>query len=132
VLRRPRLNPPDIGETVIWSASEHLVIERPLAPAPRRQLRHRIAPIVIFLGCAAVIGYLLAKPPASVPAPPGSAATPAQWFHRYAFDKHQRLRLLSLAEHGGVAVLRITLDSGGTQAVTLRERSGQWQPRVSP
>jgi hypothetical protein len=73
-----------------------------------------------------VIAYLLAKPPASVLQPSGLAPTPAAWFHRYAFDTRQRLRLVSLRERGTFAVLQIALDSGRIQAVSLRERDREW------
>ena len=63
VPRRPPLNRDRIGETVIWSASEHLIVERPIDSAKHGNLRLSVGSISVLLVCAAAIVYLLAKPP---------------------------------------------------------------------
>jgi hypothetical protein len=128
VLWRSRPDRPQLGATVIVSASEHLIVEQPLAPPRRRRRRRWVLASCILLVCAGAIIHLLASPPG--PALGRIAAhTPTAWFHRYAYRR--QLRLVSVIDYGTSAVLRIAVAPRHIRVLWLQEHDGLWRAVAS-
>ena len=109
---------------VISSASEHLIVEEPLARPRRRRTGQWVASFCILLVCAGVVAHLLANPPdRALP-----ARTPAEWLHSYSIASRRAFRLISLTDHGTSAVLRVELHAGRTQTISLQQHDGLWRP----
>jgi hypothetical protein len=113
------------------SASEHLVVQSPVAASRRRW--SGVAAVVTLLMCAGVLAYLLTRPSGGPGQPSIVANSPVAWLHGEASLLHKRLRLDTMVEYAGdtVAVLQISTGGRGRMQVTLHQHGGRWS-EVAP
>jgi|SRR5579863_1371722 len=126
--RRTRPDRAEPAQRVLWSASEHLVVEAPITAHDRHRRARSLAAVALLAVCAAALGYLLTN----LPTPRLStlaARSPAAWVQRYAHILHRQLRLETLVEYGGdtVAVLQRSDDVNSRMLITLHREGRLWR-----
>lgn len=112
---------------VLWSASQHLIVEAPIAPPNRSRTRQWIGSVAVLVTCAAVLTYFLTRSPGP-PLEHFGARSVSGWLQHDSSVLHTRVRLMTLVEydHGTLADLTITTAPGHEQRITLQRVRGLW------
>lgn len=126
-MRRSRGSTELPADRVIWSASEHLVVEATAgSPSSRRSLRW-IGLVVVLAACASAIALLLINPPGPALLAIGASRTPTGWLQHYADRLRRRLVLVAMTEHHtGVAYLEVN-EGHDRVVITLYKQGGLWK-----
>jgi hypothetical protein len=127
VLGRSRTDRERAPDRVLWSASEHLVVEAHVTAPARRRVVQKMGLLVVLATCFAVLAYLLTRPPGPALVSAGAAPTPGAWLHRYDERVHRAWKLVTVSEyHASVASLEVS--TGHRRVViTLYKQAGLWK-----
>jgi hypothetical protein len=112
---------------VLWSASEHLVVEAPVGTPNRPSARRWITSVALLLLCAGVLTYFLARSPEPAREITVAASSTAAWLHADAQLRHTRLRLITLVQYGGNTALLQVATKRGQMQITLHRDRGLWR-----